>query len=27
VIGGSIWIMANLKENMMPMHEIMQMQH
>ena len=27
VIGGSIWIMANLKENMMPMQQLMQMQH
>ncbi len=26
VIGGSIWIMANLNHNMMPMDQIMQMQ-
>jgi cytochrome o ubiquinol oxidase subunit IV len=26
VIGGSLWIMANLNENMMPMDQIMQMQ-
>jgi len=26
VIGGSLWIMANLNHNMMPMDQIMQMQ-
>jgi cytochrome o ubiquinol oxidase operon protein cyoD len=26
VIGGSLWIMANLNDNMMPMDQIMQMQ-
>jgi cytochrome o ubiquinol oxidase operon protein cyoD len=26
VIGGSLWIMANLNQNMMPMDQIMQMQ-
>jgi cytochrome o ubiquinol oxidase subunit IV len=26
VIGGSLWIMANLNQNMMPMDELMQMQ-
>jgi len=26
VIGGSVWIMANLNHNMMPMDQIMQMQ-
>jgi cytochrome o ubiquinol oxidase operon protein cyoD len=26
VIGGSLWIMANLNHNMMPMDRIMQMQ-
>ncbi|TMJ85708.1 MAG: cytochrome o ubiquinol oxidase subunit IV [Alphaproteobacteria bacterium] len=26
VIGGSLWIMDHLNENMMPMHQIMQMQ-
>jgi cytochrome o ubiquinol oxidase operon protein cyoD len=26
VIGGSLWIMANLNEHMMPMDQIMQMQ-
>ena len=26
VIGGSLWIMANLNHNMMPMEQIMQMQ-
>jgi cytochrome o ubiquinol oxidase operon protein cyoD len=26
VIGGSLWIMANLNQNMMPMEQIMQMQ-
>lgn len=26
VIGGSLWIMANLNQNMMPMNQIMQMQ-
>jgi len=26
VIGGSLWIMANLNHNMMPMDHIMQMQ-
>ncbi|GIQ75384.1 cytochrome o ubiquinol oxidase subunit IV [Bradyrhizobium sp. RD5-C2] len=26
VIGGSLWIMANLNENMMPMDQIIQMQ-
>ncbi len=26
VIGGSLWIMANLNENMLPMDQIMQMQ-
>jgi cytochrome o ubiquinol oxidase operon protein cyoD len=26
LIGGSLWIMDNLNQRMMPMHEIMQMQ-
>ena len=26
LIGGSLWIMANLNQNMMPMDQIMQMQ-
>jgi cytochrome o ubiquinol oxidase subunit IV len=26
VVGGSLWIMANLNQNMMPMNQIMQMQ-
>jgi cytochrome o ubiquinol oxidase operon protein cyoD len=26
VIGGSLWIMDNLNQNMMPMDQIMQMQ-
>jgi len=26
VIGGSLWIMANLNHNMMPMDQFMQMQ-
>jgi cytochrome o ubiquinol oxidase operon protein cyoD len=26
VVGGSLWIMANLNQNMMPMDQIMQMQ-
>ena len=26
IIGGSVWIMANLNERMMPMHHMMQMQ-
>jgi cytochrome o ubiquinol oxidase operon protein cyoD len=26
VIAGSLWIMDNLNENMMPMHQMMQMQ-
>jgi len=26
VIGGSLWIMANLNHNMMPMDQLMQMQ-
>jgi cytochrome o ubiquinol oxidase subunit IV len=26
VIGGSLWIMDRLNENMMPMHQMMQMQ-
>jgi cytochrome o ubiquinol oxidase operon protein cyoD len=26
VLGGSLWIMANLNQNLMPMEEIMQMQ-
>ncbi len=26
VIGGSLWIMDNLNQNMMPMHQMMQMQ-
>jgi cytochrome o ubiquinol oxidase operon protein cyoD len=26
VIGGSLWIMAHLNQNMMPMDQIMQMQ-
>jgi cytochrome o ubiquinol oxidase subunit IV len=26
VVGGSLWIMANLNENMMPMDQLMQMQ-
>jgi cytochrome o ubiquinol oxidase subunit IV len=26
VIGGSLWIMANLNQNMLPMNQIMQMQ-
>jgi cytochrome o ubiquinol oxidase operon protein cyoD len=26
VVGGSLWIMANLNHNMMPMDRIMQMQ-
>jgi len=26
VVGGSIWIMSNLKTNMMPMNQLMQMQ-
>jgi len=26
VISGSLWIMANLNQNMMPMDQIMQMQ-
>ena len=26
VIGGSLWIMANLNQNMVPMHQMMQMQ-
>jgi cytochrome o ubiquinol oxidase operon protein cyoD len=26
VIGGSLWIMQHLNQNMMPLHEIMQMQ-
>jgi len=26
VIGGSLWIMDHLNENMMPMHQMMQMQ-
>ena len=26
LIGGSLWIMANLNHNMMPMDQIMQMQ-
>ena len=26
LIGGSLWIMANLNHNMMPMHQMMQMQ-
>jgi cytochrome o ubiquinol oxidase operon protein cyoD len=26
VMGGSLWIMANLNHNMMPMDQIMQMQ-
>ncbi|WP_424140717.1 cytochrome o ubiquinol oxidase subunit IV, partial [Roseomonas chloroacetimidivorans] len=27
IVGGSIWIMANLNQNMPPMDQIMQMQH
>ena len=27
VIGGSLWIMSNMNRNMMPMEQIMQMQH
>ena len=27
VVGGSLWIMANLNHNMMPMDQLMQMQH
>jgi cytochrome o ubiquinol oxidase operon protein cyoD len=27
LIGGSLWIMAHLNQNMMPMNQIMQMQH
>jgi cytochrome o ubiquinol oxidase subunit IV len=27
VIGGSLWIMSNMNHNMMPMEQIMQMQH
>jgi len=27
VIGGSLWIMSNMDRNMMPMEQIMQMQH
>ncbi len=26
VVGGSLWIMANLNQNMMPMDQLMQMQ-
>jgi heme/copper-type cytochrome/quinol oxidase subunit 4 len=26
VIGGSLWIMDHLNQNMMPMHQMMQMQ-
>ena len=26
LIGGSLWIMANLNQNMVPMHQMMQMQ-
>ena len=26
VVGGSLWIMANLNHNMLPMGELMQMQ-
>jgi cytochrome o ubiquinol oxidase subunit IV len=26
VIGGSLWIMDNLNRNMLPMHQMMQMQ-
>jgi len=27
VVGGSLWIMSNLNHNMMPMDQLMQMQH
>ena len=27
VVGGSLWIMANLNHNMMPVDQLMQMQH
>ncbi|MGJ4884089.1 MULTISPECIES: cytochrome o ubiquinol oxidase subunit IV [unclassified Bradyrhizobium] len=27
VVGGSLWIMANLNHNMMPMDQLLQMQH
>jgi len=27
IIAGSLWIMANLNHNMLPMDEIMKMQH
>ncbi|WP_424140886.1 cytochrome o ubiquinol oxidase subunit IV, partial [Roseomonas chloroacetimidivorans] len=27
IVGGSLWIMANLSRNMPPMDQIMQMQH